>query len=175
MVDAPEELMELIKKAVAAHPDDVDDALEALLKTWARCPARKTWAEELEIRALRHMIHDLRHHQMVSMRRQYGAYGGEAKVSLSTGAAARVAEALLLDSYSIRGNTIGNILGDELDDLADAEHEQAEGSLFNERLCRKLKALVPAGKAVREVVSEKKLRKIFSDLGRRAAVEAKVA
>lgn len=167
MVDAPEALLDMVKHAVSAHPDDIEDALNYLVNAWGRCPARRTWAEELETRALRSMIHDHRHSLMVQLRRAHGAYGQAAKVSLSTGAANRVAETMLLDSYSISGHVLGNILGDDLDGLARGEQEKAEGSLFNARLCSKLSSIVPKGKMVREFVSEKRLRKLFSDLGRK--------
>ncbi len=168
MVNAPEQLLEMVQEAVEAHPDDIEDALNVLVNRWGRHPARRTWAEELETRALRAMIHDYRHQVMTRLRRQHGAYGGAAKVSMSTGAANRVAELMLLDSYSINGHVLGNILGEDLSGLADGEAEKAAGCQFNASLCRALNKLVPKGKLVRDAVSEKRLRKLFSDLGNAA-------
>ena len=167
MTDAPEQLLDMVRQAVQAHPNDIEDSLNYLVNVWGRCPARRTWAEELETRALRSMIHDCRHQLMVQMRRAHGAYGQAAKVGLSTGAANRIAEAMLLDSYSINGYILGNIPGEELESLARGEQAKAEGCAFNARLCSKLSSLVPKGKLVRDVVTEKKLRKLFQDLGQK--------
>jgi hypothetical protein len=166
MVNCPETLLQMVQESVDAHPDDIEDALNVLVNKWGRHPARRTWAEELETRALRELIHGYRHQTMVRLRRLHGVYGTPAKVSMSTGAANRVAEMMLLDSYSINGHVLGNILGDDLARIAEGEQEKADGCAFNANLCRALSRMVPKQKLVRDAVSEKRLRKLFADLGK---------
>jgi hypothetical protein len=168
MVDAPEQLLKMVEKANSAHPSSVDDALEFLIQKWGGHPARPAWAEELEIRALRQMLHDNRHKLMVSLRKKYGAYGA-ASTGLSTGAANAVAEMMLLDHYSINGQPLGSILGKDLPGLANGEFENGKTRMFNAELLRKLSKIVPGDKQVREAVSETRVRKLFRDLGNKAA------
>ncbi len=172
MVDAPEELLDMVAESAAEYPDSVDDALEALLGRWAKCPARRTWAEELEIRALRGMIHEYRHARNVSLRREHGAYGQAAKVGLTTGATNRVAEMLLLDTYSIQGHILGSILWEDIGSIAGSEEERAKGSMFNAQLLTALKRGGQKGQAIREYVTERRIRGLFKSLGRADIVEA---
>jgi hypothetical protein len=168
MTNAPEQLLKMVEEAVEAHPEDIEDALNVLVNQWARHPARRTWAEELETRALREMIHRYRHKVMTQLRRMHGAYGTPAKVTLSTGASARASELMILDSYSINGHVLGSILGEDLLKLAEGEDEKSAGCAFNANLCRALARKVPKNRLVRDAVSEKVVRRIFAELGQNA-------
>lgn len=157
----PDEILEVVAAVTAKHPDSVDAAVDAAVAKLAKSPAWESWIADLVRGGLRRMIQDYRHSQNGIIRSANGDYGGAAKVT-----AGQAANDVASDVYGyfIGGRTLGAVLGSELADIGTSEAARAEGHQFNARLCAILKPLVPDDKAVREVVKESKLRKIFADL-----------
>lgn len=158
-----ESLLEVVSKAASQHPDDIDKAVDCAAKAVRKLPEFPEWVDQLVNGQLRNMIHDARHSANTRLRRDAGEYGGPAKVGLSTGAVAEAARSVYMH-YAIGGRSLGMILGSELVSLAAAEQEKAQGHQFNVRLCQKLVEIVPADKRVSDVLTEGKLKKLFSEL-----------
>lgn len=170
----PESLTAIVQHAASEHRDNIDQAVDCAAKAWRATEERAEWLEQMELGQLRNLIHDARHQTNVAIRREAGAYAGPAKVGLSTGAANRVAQSIL-DGYVICGRVLGDILGKELVPFAKIELERAEGYQFNARLCRKLAAVVPDDKTVRQVLSESKIRKLMREARKPSRAKQAVA
>jgi hypothetical protein len=140
------------------HEDDIDAAVDAVLKRGRRLPEYPTFADGLIRNSIRHMIHDVRHAMNTAMKKANGQYGGPAIV---TAGSATAAVARSVYSYMIAGKSLGSILGEELEKIAADEESRASGHQFNAKLCRALAPLVKPEKTVRECVREARLRKVF--------------
>lgn len=159
----PDTLLEIVAKAAKQHRDDIGAAVSCAEKAWLKSPEHGEWVAEMIRGQLRSMIHDVRHHENVAVRNELGVYGQRAKVTLGTGAVERVARNCLV-AYSICGVALGQITGKQLVIFARTEQEKADGSAFNARLCRRLAEVVPADKAVGEVLSVKKAESIMREV-----------
>lgn len=168
-MEYPPSLRDIVSQAASQHRDDIDKAVDCAYAKWLDDPEREDFVESLERQAIREHIHFWRHRENVEMRREAGMYGGPAKVGLSTGAANRIAEQCWLETYVIGGRIVGGITGKELPAMAKSEREKADGADFNARLCMKLASMVPEEKAVRDVLTDAKFRKVMKELrtGRR--------
>ena len=165
-----EELQKIAQEATEKYPDDIDKATAYAI----RRAKSKAWfmdcVEKLVSRAIRAMVCDCRHHANVTMRKEAYGYGGSAKV-IAGSAVAGVASSYY--GYLIAGMSLGTVTGDQLPSIAENESATAVGHEFNARLCRALRPLVPDEKAVRDCVSERKLRTLFIKLsGREEANES---
>lgn len=163
-MDYPEALRVIIRKAAEQHRGDVTAAVAAAEKAWRKAPEFAEYVDAMIRGELRSLIHDVRHQENVGVRRDLGFYGQPAKVTLGTGAVERVARNCLV-AYSICGVALGQITGKQLLSFAKTEQEKADGSAFNARLCRRLSEIVPADKAVGEVLTVKKAESIMREVG----------
>ena len=111
---------------------------------------------------VRGILNDMRHTINTAIKKEHGMYGGPAKV-VPGEATARVALSCL--GYMIAGKTLGNVLGEELEGIAQDEAAVAKGHQFNVKLCRKLKPLVADDKTVGQCLNERKLKAVFSECG----------
>lgn len=165
MADYPESLGKIIKEAAALHcPDDYDKATEWAWRQWSKQPESAEWMQSLAKDAIRGKIADAHHLTMVSMRKAAGEYDARPKVSAISHATAKVERQLWLDTYSIAGNRLGDILGAELPALAKAEQAKADGSAFNAKLCLRLSEVVENEKTVRDCVSESRIIHLVREL-----------
>lgn len=164
MTTYPQSLLNIVRRAAAKHRDDIDKAVDVADREWGKSDERAEWIDSMIRRELRTMIHEIRHQSNVSIRRESGAYGQPAKVSLATGAVARVATDVLR-TYSICGVTLALITGKQLREFAKIEHDKAEGSAFNARLCERLTAFVTDDKTVGECLTAKKVTAIMKSCG----------
>lgn len=161
-MDYPSTLLDIVKKATAQHRDDINAAVDCAEKAFNKLAERDDIIATMIRGELRSLIHNVRHAENVAVRTELGVYGQKAKVSLGTGAVERVARNCLV-AYSICGVALGQITGKQLVAFAKSEQEKAEGSAFNARLCRRLAEVVPADKAVGEVLSVKKAEAIMRE------------
>lgn len=157
-----EELLKIAKEEAAKHDTDIEAAVDATLARASKTKWFAALAKDLIRRAVREFVHDQRHLVNIALRKEHGHYGGPAKV-VPGEAVANVCRSLY--SYMIAGRTLGVIRGEELGAIADTEAATAEGHMFNAKLARALMPLVSAEKTVRQCVAEKKLRKLFEELG----------
>lgn len=163
-MDTPKALLDLCREHAAKNPDEIERAVKSALAEWQESDERtQEWIDGLERFAIREIVYRFRHSMNVDIRKQRGDFGKPADVTLGTGAANRVAQ-YVLDQYSIDGRSLGGILGSELAALAKAESERANGHVFNATLCRKLAAIVPEDKTVREAVSNAKALALLREL-----------
>lgn len=162
----------MVQRAVGKYPDSVPDATDASIRMMRDEPAFEGWRESLVRQAVTQMVYDVRHRVNTEIRSATGGYGGPAKVTAGA-AVGRVARSLY--TYMIAGKTLGNLLGEELSPIADAERSRASGHLFNARLCESLSLLVTKGKTVRDCVGERKLRQVFDALSQDEASRSSVA
>lgn len=174
-METPPPLLELARRAIRKYPDDIPAATEMFLVQAIKFPEEWSKFQVASVRdAARHLIGDVRHADNVSRRRNAGEYGGPAKVVAGKSEAVQRACADIY-AYSIAGRALGSILGSELEPIARAERRRAAGCEANARLLESLERIVPADKAVRDAVGEKKLWRLVKESqedngsGRRAA------
>lgn len=170
-MEYPESLCAIIRSAAEKHRGDIDAAVNQAFGDWQESDEYADWVDEMVRGQIRNMIHDVRHADNVTIRRNAGDFGGPSKVGVS--AANQVIEKSLLDTYSINGRRLGDILGKELSAIANGERERATGCIVNARLLEALKPLVSDDKSVRQCVKDKKawqiLRTIKRSVGGQAA------
>lgn len=161
----PESVLNVAKLAAQKHADDVSAAVDEAERQIRRLPEFGDLVAALVRQAVQTLVYNERHRSNVRMRAEAGEYGRPAKVNVGASAAVNaVIESLYL--YRIAGTTLGLVRGADLAGIAASENAQANGHIFNARLCSELSALVPAEKAVQDAVSERKLRSIFDKIRR---------
>lgn len=148
----------IIVEAATKFKDDIDKAVSFAEQQVRALPEFNELVDVLVRQAIRHQISDARHAANVAIHRANGSYGGPSKVAVGE-AVARVAQRCL--DYSIGGRSLGSIFGKELIAISTSERAKAAGADFNARLCEELKKIVPAEKAVREVMTEKQMKTLF--------------
>lgn len=159
----PETMVEIIERAARQHSEDITKGVECAKRDIQSLPEYHQLIDTLVTEAIRELIYDVRHRDNVKMRNESGAYSIEPKVQ--PGKSKDVQETFEnLHRYFLAGQTLGEIMGEQLEGIAESEESKANGHLFNARLCRELSRLVPEGKRVKDVVSLKKLGMIFKKL-----------
>ena len=156
-----EELLKLVTEEVNANPDNIEVAVDNVIRKGSRRQAWQDWTADLIRKGVLQLVHDRRHCLNVTMRNANGEYGGPAKVTIGK-ATSRIMAGVY--SYLIAGKTLGMVTGDELPDIAASEAARADGHQFNARLCLKLARLVKGDKTVKECVSEVKLKALFEKI-----------
>ena len=162
-MEMPKEVLDLAAEIAVKYGADIEKATDALDRAIRKLPEFEDLTENLLRMAEQELIYDARHQANIRTRLENGGYGGPAKVvSGDSEAVKRVAQSVY--AYAIAGTMLGMVLGDQLPDIAASEAARAEGHAFNARLCERLAGMVPKGKRVREVVSEKRLQSIFREV-----------
>lgn len=164
-MDYPSSLLGIVRNAATKHKDDIDEAVACAERAWNDDPERAEWIDQMVRGELRSLIHSFRHQSNVEIRKAAGVYGQPAKVTLETGAVARVASNVLLE-YTICGVVLGRITGKQLKVFAKTEQEKADGSAFNARLCNRLIEIVPEEKTVAECVTAKKAKSLIEEVAK---------
>lgn len=169
-VDIPEsEILTICQKYAAANPDDIESAVQSAVRDVRRLKNFAALIDHVLTVAVRRMIHDVRCHQNRQIRKDNGGYGGPAKVKPGADTS-EIAQSVFL--YFINGITLGQIRGEDLEEIAAGESARAEGHEFNARLCRRLRSFVKDGQTVQQVVTESKLKRIFAELQKGTKHEA---
>jgi hypothetical protein len=165
----PDSILQIAKEAAQRHGDDVGSAVDEALGLIKATPEYESIIDKMVRVAVADMVYKARHDSNKIIKKKAGEYGTEQKVK--SGSTKAIQESYgSVYNYYLGGRTLGNLMGSDLDKIAKAEEAVAEGHMFNVRLCRRLSALVPKDKLVREVVGEKKLRVLFQELGNESAV-----
>lgn len=165
MVDFPQSVQTHIAAALDANPSDVEAATEQALRAIQQMREYPALIEQIVRQAVKTTIYQLRHARNVAARNATSSYAHTPRQT-PAGASARVDRiaASLYDMYYLGGRVLGSILGSELGNIAANEQAKADGHLFNVRLCQALKKLVRSDQTVRQAVSERRLRNLFTKL-----------
>lgn len=151
------------------HMDSIDDAVAAAYRRVKRLADYEEFVETLVLQALRERIHNCRHGDNVSTKRQ--EFGTPAKVVPGRAVADVCARRVYLD-YLIDGRRLGGIRGNELPGLADSYTAKAAGCEFVGRLCRELTRHVAADKLVSQCMTDAQVGRLFDRLQRRERAAA---
>jgi hypothetical protein len=162
-MDYPESVLEAVHEAASEHGDDLEQAVECAVGKVRALPDFNGLVDQFVKTAVQELLYRDRHQTNVAIRRQGGQYGVAAKVSPAGSAAVRRVFQSYFD-YCVGGKQLGQVLGEELAGLAAGERERAAGHQFNARLLERLQAVVPEGKRVRDVVSNRKLGSLFKEV-----------
>jgi hypothetical protein len=157
----PAEVIAIVEKATERHSADIDAAVKDAETKIRRLDIFPEIESMLISAAVRELIHHRRHNANTQTKRDAGQY--DTQRSFEIGSATTEAYRSVYDYY-IAGIQLGSVLGSQLTDIAASEQAKADGHTFNAELCAALKRLVPNDKAVRDCVSEKKLRAMFKKL-----------
>jgi len=162
-VEFPKAVLDTARKANARFPNDVQKAVDWAVRSGQKRKDFDEFAVRLVRRGWQEVICDLRHSITRQIKYSAGEYGGPAKVvSGASASVARASESVYL--MHIAGKTLGEVLKEELKDIAQSERAIGDGHYFNATLCERLAPLVPKGKRVREAVTEKRLWKILQEV-----------
>lgn len=156
----PESFLDIIETTVKEYPSDIDRATEEAEKKIRALPEFAGFVDALVRSAVRELVYDQRHIVNVRTKKQAGYYGGQTKLNRSANGVLAAYESVY--QYHIAGTVLGEILGEDLSDIAANERAIASGHTFNADLCEWLAGLVPEGKKVHQAITEKKLRKEFN-------------
>lgn len=156
------EVLEIIRRAAARHANDIEKAAEVAERDIRRLPNFNELVEQLVKTAILRLVHLARASANVTIRR---ASGGNPRVIVGDSEELRqIADECIYLNYCIGSQTLGMLTGAELVEVADSEEAVAEGHLFNVKLARYLKRLVPDDKRVKDVISETRMATIFRKL-----------
>ena len=156
----PKNLQAVIRAAAEEH-ENIDDAVDAIQPVVRGLPNFVGELRDLLVTyAIRALLADARHVLNDQMKRAVRNPPPLPKVIPGRSKAVQeVCDSLY--KYRIAGTFLGNLRGEQLLEIAEAEQKRGEGHLFNSRLCVALDKLVPKKKRVQDAVSERKLNTIF--------------
>ena len=159
----PEEVLSIVKEANTNNPSNPEDATTEALSGVTRLSSYDELVGMLVEQAVKNLIFDDRHTINVRIKYQAGAYNAKSKTVVGDSPAVRRAE-ISAYLYNIAGTSLGEVLGKDLLDIADIEDNRAEGHVFNSRLLHRLSDVVPLNKKVKNAITDKKLKGLFSEL-----------
>lgn len=159
-MELPKSVYEAVASAEAKNPGDPPAAIEAAKKLIRSLPEFPDLAAEFFHRTVQELVYAQRHRIAGDIKRAAGGYGQPSKVAADSPAIRGVYESVY--QYRMGGTVLGDIMGENLADIAEGEEEKARGHQFNARLARYcIDQGVKDGQSVREVIPEKKLRMAF--------------
>lgn len=160
----PQSVIKAAQAADAAHPTDVNAATDAALAVIQALPEFGQLVGLLVREAVQGEIYAARHRTNVQIKREQGLYGQPPKVVVGRSADIdRIYESV----YNVRigGTVLGELTGDAIPALRAGELASAAGHQYNAALLAWLESQgVRGDKRVRDVVSEKRLKKAMQDL-----------
>ena len=159
----PEEVLTIVKEANTNNPSKPEDATAEALNGVTGLSSYDELVGMLVEQAVKNLIFDDRHLINVRIKNQAGAYNKTSKTVVGDSPAVRRAE-ISAYLFNVAGTTLGEVFGKEFLDFADIEDNKAEGHAFNSRLYRRLSDIVPPNKKVKNAITEKKLKALFSEL-----------
>jgi hypothetical protein len=152
------------------YPDDIPRATQALMEASQKLAGFKGYIDRMIFLFFREIINDVRHEANVKLKRDAGVFGGPPKVNLGASPAIQQTykEVKAWYEFCIAGRYLGAIRGGDLLGLAEIEMNQSMGHKVNGLLLRRLSAIVPADKRVRDVVPEAKIASLYRAAKRKA-------
>jgi hypothetical protein len=174
MPNFPQDFYQIAQDTARAHdgiPAATDDAMQKI----GSLPNYGQFVAALVREAIRGLVEQARHADNVKAKREAGAYYQPTKVRLGASGAVEEVAAQSLYNYFIGGTMLGLLRGQDLSNVADSERKIIQGHRFNERLCERLRPMVPNNATVRDKVSERKLRTIFREIQQEIGGQASAA
>lgn len=168
--ELPEDVYRVIAKAIAKH-DETEPAVEQAIRDVRGLPCFPLLVDTLVNRSVRRLVHDMRHHRTVVVKRESGVYGRGQKIDYQRSTRVNGVFATLYD-MAVAGTTLGVLTGKELPEAADRERNIGNGHLANAALLDRLAPLVKEDKRVRDCVSEKRLRSLWRQVSAKAVENA---
>jgi hypothetical protein len=164
MAEFPEDVHDLIAQAVAEHPNDIPAAVEEAERRLRALPDFADLVAQLITQAVQDLVYQRRGMLNVALRREAGDYDTKPRTKLAD-SPDTLAVWDNVYNYFIDGRTLGDLRGNELQDIEASERNVARGHEFNAELCRWLREQgVVDDRRVKDVVSERKLRTAFRRL-----------
>lgn len=160
----PQSIVKAAQAAADANPTDVNAATDAALAAIQSLPEFADLAGLLVREAVQGEVYAARHRTNVQIKREQGLYGQPPKVVVGRSADIdRIYESV----YNIRigGTVLGELTGDAIPRLRAGELASAAGHQLNAALLMWLENKgVRGDKRVRDVVSERQLKKALQEL-----------
>lgn len=163
----PRELLEAVAEAERNHADNISDAVDEAFRVVSGLPCYEDVTQTLLRDAVRQLVYEARHSATIRIKKDAGCYGGPAVVNSGASVAVnRVQESVY--RMRIAGHVLGDLLGADLADVADAEKARADGHMLNYYFVSALRPKVRADQRVREALSEQVLQRMLRAAERRA-------
>mgnify|MGYP000949930540 CR=1 FL=1 len=172
----PDELYEAIDTAARRYLDDIPKAVAAAERKLRTMPEFDQWVTAMVTECVKEMVYRKRAAMnaappapppVESNGHANNGFHAKPKIDLPD-VINTIARRINLE-YLIGGKRLGSLLGAELPELSTQEAAAGETHLFLSRLLSRLADVVPADKAVRDAVSEKRLAKIIDEVEGRPA------
>jgi hypothetical protein len=169
----PESFRKIITASEERHKTDISKAVAEAVKKIRALPEFSEWVDELVNSQVRGMIIDRRHRVNGFPIEPAGENNGHSKNGKPFTAHPKIDLPDVVNSiarrinlnYRFGGKTLGTLMGEELAGLADREKQTGDTHYFHYRLLTRLAEIVPADKAVGDVVkNQKQLTKIIDEL-----------
>lgn len=163
-MEADERLREVIAAAIAKHKSDLDATIREAANN-----LRALGDAEIDAicwrRGVAEFVHDKRHAMNMSIWANNRKMPGDPKVIAGRSeTVSAVGTALSEYEFKLAGRILGDIYGNELDGLAASEEALSAGHTRNATLLRRLRAIVPDNKTVRQAVKPRKLKQLFVEV-----------
>lgn len=157
-MEFPPEVHEAARIAVHEFPTDVAAAVRCAERAVRRLPAFPALVDALITHAIQELVYRERNY---CNQRLKGDNAGPQKVDrLASAELARVCESVYC--HKIGGTQLGDLTGERLPDLIDAEDSKAKAHLFNRKLLEWVRQQgVAEGQKVRDAIPEEKLTKAY--------------
>lgn len=163
----PQSVRDLIKRVCEQYPTDSEAAANAAEKRLKRLKDYPIYAEIMARRAIRDSVYDEWHYDNRKMKKKIGDHPGK-KAEVVIGKSKVVQKvAAEVWKFHIAGTLLGRVVCSELPEIGDRELKIAAGFSLKGNLCHRLYKMVPKSKRelmVSQVISEKRIRKVFEEL-----------
>ena len=157
-----ESILAAARHAVEQHPGDIQEAVDCAEKLIRALPEFRLQIDLFVRSSVQDLVYRSRSLSNAKVRMGCADHAGRPKVIVGHSQGVKDAYAEYY-GYFVAGKTLGNILGEELLPLADAEQGTGEGFLYRARLLRLLSPLVAKGKTVRQCVRGPRIASVFAE------------
>lgn len=158
-METPKAITAVINGVVGKYPGNLARQKKTAKASIRRLPEYDDYVEGLVDQAVELLVYNCRHISNCAQKRSCGEYGQAARVLVAGSDSVRKAHSMY--NYNIAGRTLGMLLGEELDALAETQFAAGNGCHVNARLLWGLAEIVPASKRVMDVVGEGKLNHLL--------------
>ena len=169
--NCPEEILEIIRRKVAEHPDDIDACVEEAWDEMDNLSNFEQYHDYFIRKAILELVHDTRHHNNRTIRS-----GGtlfvprpNPKQRVKPWEDAEMMTRIYKGAYTyaLNGMMLAVMTAVDLEKAKDREEELREGHDFNVSLCTELLKKVKGDKTVKDVYNQRQLEIVFQRLRRK--------
>lgn len=173
-MDYPKSILNAVKQAVENNPTSVVDSVEEADRLIEQSPDLEKFLSMVRRQTIETLVYQQRHYFNVKVRKNSKNSYTQPKVNILSSKAIESAYEEVF-AYRVGGTILGEITGEQLAPLANMEAQRATGHKFNATLLSWLADRVPATKKVRESISGKELKAVFSKLQEQVYGDLEVA